>query len=88
MADYKKYQRIFGIVLDSVGTGAAADAVNYGDVGADTLGHVGAAYQGKLSLPNLGRLGISNLREIAILGVPLAVRPLAYFVKMAEISAG
>ncbi|MBB1069385.1 phosphopentomutase [Limosilactobacillus sp. RRLNB_1_1] len=88
MADYKKYQRIFGIVLDSVGTGAAADAVNYGDVGADTLGHVGAAYQGKLSLPNLGRLGISNLREKAILGVPKAAWPLAYYGKMAEISAG
>lgn len=26
MRNYKKYQRIFGIVLDSVGTGAAIDA--------------------------------------------------------------
>lgn len=88
MTDYKKYQRIFGIVLDSVGTGAAADAADYDDVGADTLGHVGAAYQGNLSLPNLGRLGISNLREKQIDGVPQAKRPLGYYGKMAEISAG
>lgn len=44
MRNYKKYQRIFGIVLDSVGTGAAIDADKFNDTGADTLGHVGAAY--------------------------------------------
>ncbi len=88
MANYKKYKRVFGIVLDSVGTGAAADAAAYGDEGADTLGHVGMAYEGRLALPNLGRLGISNLRTTAIMGVPKASEPLAYYGKMAEISAG
>lgn len=88
MANYKKYKRVFGIVLDSVGTGAAADAAAYGDEGADTLGHVGMAYEGSLALPNLGRLGISNLRTTAIMGVPKASEPLAYYGKMAEISAG
>lgn len=88
MTDYKKYKRVFGIVLDSVGTGASADAANYGDDGADTLGHVGTACQGKLALPNLGRLGISNLRDTAIMGVPKAEKPLAYYGKMAEISVG
>lgn len=85
---YKKYNRIFGIVLDSVGTGNAPDADKYGDVGSDTLGHVGKAYEGKLSLPNLAKLGISNLREEAIDGVPAVEKPLGYHGKMQEVSAG
>lgn len=86
--NYQKYKRVFGIVLDSVGTGAAADAAKYGDVGADTLGHVGAAYHGRLALPNLGRLGIGNLRDQPLLGVTPAESPLGYCGRMAEISAG
>ncbi|WP_283679091.1 phosphopentomutase [Lentilactobacillus sp. Marseille-Q4993] len=85
---YKKYKRIFGIVLDSVGTGNAADADKYGDVGSDTLGHVGEAYEGKLRIPNLQKLGISNLREDAIPGVDKVDKPLGYYGKMKEISAG
>ena len=84
----KKYKRIFGVVLDSVGTGAAFDADNYGDTGSDTLGHVGKAYEGKLEIPNLQKLGISNLRDEAIMGVPAVERPLGYYGKMKEISAG
>ncbi|GAA3011623.1 phosphopentomutase [Tetragenococcus solitarius] len=82
------YKRIFGIVLDSVGTGAAPDADQFDDLGSDTLGHVGQAYEGKLALPNLQKLGISNLREQAIEGVPAVEQPLGYFGKMTEISAG
>ena len=48
-----KYNRVFGIVLDSVGTGAAPDADKFGDVGSDTLGHVGEFYEGNLDIPNL-----------------------------------
>lgn len=88
MANYKKYKRIFGIVLDSVGTGAATDAGKYDDNGADTLGHVGKAYAGKLFLPNLQKLGISNLRDQAILGVPRVNHPYAYYGKMKEVSSG
>lgn len=62
------YQRVFVIVLDSVGTGQAGDAVKFDDVGADTLGHVGEYYQGKLQLPNLGKMGLSNLRNTPIEG--------------------
>ncbi|AXX64449.1 phosphopentomutase [Bombilactobacillus bombi] len=83
-----KFNRIFGIVLDSVGTGAAADADKFNDLGADTLGHVGDAYQGNLKLPNLQKLGISNLRTQEIAGVPAANNPLGYYGKMQEISAG
>ena len=58
-----KYQRIFLIVMDSVGTGAAADAAKFNDVGADTLGHIGDYFKGELNLPNFQKLGISNLRN-------------------------
>lgn len=34
------YDRIFLIVLDSLGVGATADAVKYGDEGVNTLGHI------------------------------------------------
>lgn len=83
-----KYNRVFAIVIDSVGTGAAPDADKFGDVGSDTLGHVGEAYQGKLKLPNLQKLGLSNLRETAIEGVAKAEQPLGYYGKMTEMSAG
>ncbi|GMG64649.1 phosphopentomutase [Tetragenococcus halophilus] len=82
------YKRIFTIVLDSVGTGAAPDADKFGDEGSDTLGHIGEAYKGKLALPNLQKMGLSNLRGQAIEGVPAVDSPLGYYGKMTEISAG
>lgn len=83
-----RYKRIFGIVLDSVGTGEASDAAAFHDVGADTLGHVGTAYKGKLQLPTLQKLGLSNLRSQPILGVSKVQHPLGYYGQMQEISAG
>ena len=50
------YKRVFGLVLDSVGTGAAPDADKFNDGGADTLGHVGEHFAGKLKIPNLQKL--------------------------------
>lgn len=44
------------IVLDSVGCGAAPDAQNYGDSGANTLGHILEAVP-NLQIPTLRRLG-------------------------------
>ncbi len=82
------YQRVFVIVLDSVGTGQAEDAAKFDDVGADTLGHVGKYYQGKLQLPNLGKMGLSNLRGIPIEGVPVATPAIGDYGRMAEVSAG
>jgi phosphopentomutase len=57
------------IVLDSVGCGGAADAADYGDEGADTLGHIAercaggegdrtGLRAGPLQLPNLDALGL------------------------------
>lgn len=62
------------VVLDSVGCGAAEDAANYGDVGADTLGHIAEACAagradepgmraGPLRLPHLCRLGLGSACE-------------------------
>lgn len=68
--------RAFIILMDSFGIGASADAVKYGDVGADTLRHI-AEYcaagkadkpgvrQGPLHLPNLTRLGLNGAAEIS-----------------------
>lgn len=36
----KKYERIFVIVLDSLGIGAMPDSEKFGDVGVDTFGHI------------------------------------------------
>ncbi|MBU3829798.1 MAG: phosphopentomutase [Candidatus Limosilactobacillus merdavium] len=82
------YKRVFAIVLDSVGTGMAQDAVKFDDVGADTLGHIGEYYQGKLQLPNLGKMGLSNLRATPITGVPVAIPAIGDYGRMAEVSAG
>jgi len=83
------YKRIFSIVLDSVGIGAAPDAANYGDVGSDTLGHVGAHFQGKLKLPNLQKIGLGNIaRSTPILGVEPIRHPIGVYGVMQETSVG
>lgn len=79
------YKRIFLIVLDSVGIGAAPDAANYNDEGADTLGHIGEAMNG-LHMPHMGQLGLSNIKQIK--GIKRAQHPKAYFTKMEEASVG
>ena len=55
------------IVLDSVGIGALADAANYGDEGADTLGHIVHACHPQI--PNMMRLGLGNIDGISFDGV-------------------
>lgn len=54
-----KFKRIFLIVLDSVGVGAAKDAVKYGDEGVNTLGNI--IDKTNIDLPNLKKMGIFNL---------------------------
>ena len=36
----KKYNRIFVIVLDSLGIGAMPDSERFGDIDVDTFGHI------------------------------------------------
>lgn len=63
------------LVMDSVGVGAAPDAIRYGDEGADTVGHI-AKYcmagkadspqrEGPLQLPNLVALGLGEACRLA-----------------------
>ena len=51
----KKYERIFVIVLDSLGIGAMPDSEKFGDVGVDTFGHI---------LDKMGSLEIFFRQEI------------------------
>ncbi len=53
-----KFNRIFLIVLDSLGVGEAMDANDYSDEGSNTLGHIKDNYD--LFIPNLKKLGFLN----------------------------
>lgn len=56
------------LVLDSLGIGAAADAADYGDTGADTLGHIADWFVARgpgLHLPNLATAGLAKAAEAA-----------------------
>jgi phosphopentomutase len=78
--------RAFLFVLDSVGCGAAPDAIDYGDAGADTLGHIASACaqglgdradlrSGPLQIPNLSRLGIWQCARNAAGDYPKGATP-------------
>ncbi len=83
--EVKKYNRIFTIVIDSLGVGALEDAADYGDAGTDTLGHISQSVQ-EFSIPNLQRLGMANLHPLK--QVPPVKRPLGYYGKLSEASVG
>ena len=51
--------RVFLIVLDSVGVGDAPDAAAYGDAGANTVGHI--AERTHLKLPHMARIAFANI---------------------------
>ncbi|MDD3253244.1 MAG: phosphopentomutase [Lachnospiraceae bacterium] len=81
----KRYRRVFVIVIDSLGVGAAADAAEYHDVGSDTLGHISQSVA-SFSIPNLQKLGLANLHPLK--QVSAVEHPLAYYTKMNERSRG
>ena len=80
-----KYNRIFTIVIDSLGTGAMPDSEKFGDVGVDTLGHIAEHMKG-FHIPNLQKLGIANLRPLK--GVAPVEKPTGRFTKFSEASNG
>ncbi|MBA4098948.1 MAG: phosphopentomutase [Rhodospirillum sp.] len=74
-------RRAIILVLDSFGIGASADAAQFGDAGADTLGHIAEACaagradksgvrSGPLRIPNLSRWGLGRAAEISTGAVP------------------
>ncbi len=80
-----RFNRVFVIVLDSLGIGAMADAAKFDDVGADTLGHISDTVE-HLNIPNLQRMGLANLK--ALKQVPPVEKPGAYYMAMNEASNG
>jgi len=84
MSTYK-YNRVFLIVMDSVGIGEAPDAKKFDDEGAHTLGHIAERMNG-LHMPNMAKLGLSNIDKIK--GIEPSTQPLAYYTKMQEASNG
>lgn len=82
---YKKYKRIFTIVIDSMGIGAMPDAAQYGDHGVDTLGHISETMK-EFQIPNLQKLGLANLHPLK--QVQAVDKPLAYYTALKERSVG
>lgn len=81
----KKYNRIFTIVIDSLGAGAMPDAAEYGDAGTDTLGHISQSVE-EFNIPNLQKLGIANLHNLK--QVKPVEKPLGYYTYLYEASTG
>lgn len=81
----KKYNRIFTIVMDSLGAGAMPDAADYGDAGTDTLGHISQNVT-HLDIPNLQKLGLANLHPLK--QVEPVENPKGYFTYLYEASTG
>lgn len=80
-----RFNRVFVIVLDSLGIGAMADAAKFDDVGADTLGHISDTVE-HLNIPNLQKMGLANLK--ALKQVKPVAAPTAYYMAMNEASNG
>jgi phosphopentomutase len=80
----RDFERVFWIVLDSVGIGELPDAADYDDVGRNTLGHI--AESRALQIPNLVRLGLANIAPLKHQSP--AVAPLGGYGKGATRSPG
>lgn len=79
------YNRVFVIVLDSLGVGAMPDSEKFGDVGVDTFGHI-LDRTGTLDIPNLTKLGMLNLHPAQKMkGVE---KPLGRYTRLKEASNG
>ncbi|MBQ8287673.1 MAG: phosphopentomutase [Clostridia bacterium] len=79
-----KAKRVFLIVLDSFGIGAAPDAADFGDVGADTLGSISKSE--KLHIPNLTAMGLGNIDGVT--AIPKTDAPTASIARLQEKSRG
>lgn len=79
------FDRVFVIVMDSVGIGAAPDAKEFGDEGTNTLGSIADAFNG-LDVPQLEKLGLGNIAPVK--GVADDNQPIASYGIMQEASVG
>ncbi|MFC7060522.1 phosphopentomutase [Halobacillus seohaensis] len=81
----KTFNRVFLIVMDSVGIGEAPDAEKFNDKGAHTLGHI-ADHMNGLKMPHMGNLGLGNISSIQ--GIEPTQNPKAHYTTMVEASNG
>ena len=81
----KKYNRIFVIVLDSLGIGAMRDSDKFGDVGVDTFGHI-LNKMGTLAIPNMAKLGMLNLHTGG--DMKAVAEPMGRYARLSEASNG
>ena len=81
----RKFNRIFTVVLDSLGVGAMPDSSEYGDIGVDTLGHISESVE-EFHIPNLQKLGLANLHPLK--QVSPVEYPMAKYCKLSEKSNG
>ena len=77
-------RRVFTIVLDSFGIGAAPDAANFGDAGANTLS--GVHKTGILNIPNMTAMGLGSIDGVECL--EKANAPIATYGRLQERSMG
>lgn len=77
-------KRVFLIVLDSCGVGAAPDAADFGDAGSNTLRS--CAQTGALRIPNLISAGIGNMDGVDYL--PSVSAPRGAVARLREASMG
>ncbi len=76
-------KRAIVIVLDSVGIGAAPDALDFGEGGENTLFNTSSRVAG-INLPNMERLGLGHIYPA--LGVDPHPQPVGNYGSMAEVS--
>lgn len=77
-------KRIFLIVLDSFGIGAAPDAADFGDAGTNTLRSIAAT--GHLHVPHLTAMGLGNVDGVEV--IPSVAAPTATVARLQEKSRG
>ena len=77
-------KRVFLIVLDSLGIGAAPDAADFGDAGAHTLRSVSKS--SKFSAEDLKKAGLGNIQGLEFLGKTEA--PTGAYGRLRELSRG
>ena len=77
-------KRVFLIVLDSCGCGAAPDSEKFGDIGVNTLRSCATSQY--LSVPNMISLGLSDIPTVDYL--PTEAHPTGAYGRIQELSAG
>ena len=77
--------RVFLIVLDSVGCGTAPDSAAFGDHNPNTLGHIAQSIPG-FKLPVMQSIGLGNIE--GMVGYEPAEKPSGAVARLQELSAG